>query len=253
MIANYHTHTARCGHATGTEEEYIKAAIGSGIKILGFSDHVPYPFDDGFVSTVRMRVDQTEDYVNTLVSLREKYKDKIKIYIGYETEYFRNLFSACLDNLLKYELDYLILGQHYRESESLYPYNGSPTEDIDDVKIYVSECIEALETGKFLYIAHPDLINYVGSKTSEYKTCMNELCVAAKSLDIPLEWNILGMKGNRNYPSDTFFELAAKNDNKIILGVDAHSADALSDTASFEEAKRRVNAFGLSITDSLDL
>ena len=27
MKANYHTHTARCGHATGTDEDYVLAAI----------------------------------------------------------------------------------------------------------------------------------------------------------------------------------------------------------------------------------
>ena len=41
MTENYHTHTARCRHATGTEEEYVLAAIDRGLKILGFSDHTP--------------------------------------------------------------------------------------------------------------------------------------------------------------------------------------------------------------------
>ena len=44
MFANYHTHTARCNHASGTEREYVEAAIKSGLKILGFADHTPYPF-----------------------------------------------------------------------------------------------------------------------------------------------------------------------------------------------------------------
>ena len=30
--ANYHTHTARCGHAIGTDEEYVQAAIQAGLK-----------------------------------------------------------------------------------------------------------------------------------------------------------------------------------------------------------------------------
>ena len=39
MLANYHTHTSRCRHATGTDEEYIQKAIAEGVKILGFSDN----------------------------------------------------------------------------------------------------------------------------------------------------------------------------------------------------------------------
>ncbi len=41
--ANYHTHTARCGHAIGTDEEYVQTAIQAGLKTLGFSDHAAYP------------------------------------------------------------------------------------------------------------------------------------------------------------------------------------------------------------------
>lgn len=32
---NYHTHTYRCGHANGNEEEMIQAAINMGIEDLG--------------------------------------------------------------------------------------------------------------------------------------------------------------------------------------------------------------------------
>ena len=39
MLANYHTHTPRCGHAIGSERQYIERAIEEGFKVLGFSDH----------------------------------------------------------------------------------------------------------------------------------------------------------------------------------------------------------------------
>lgn len=47
MIANYHTHTWRCGHAFGDEREYVENAIVGGLKILGFSDHTPMPYEVG--------------------------------------------------------------------------------------------------------------------------------------------------------------------------------------------------------------
>ena len=34
MKANLHTHTFRCGHAVGTEEEYVRAAIAAGVKAI---------------------------------------------------------------------------------------------------------------------------------------------------------------------------------------------------------------------------
>ena len=49
-LANYHTHTWRCQHARGTEEEYVKAAIKQGFGVLGFSDHTPWPYESDFIS-----------------------------------------------------------------------------------------------------------------------------------------------------------------------------------------------------------
>ena len=40
---NIHTHTTRCGHATGLDIQYIQSAIEAGFTMLGFSEHLPYP------------------------------------------------------------------------------------------------------------------------------------------------------------------------------------------------------------------
>ncbi|MFV0479993.1 MAG: PHP domain-containing protein [Anaerorhabdus sp.] len=39
---NFHTHTYRCKHAIGRDEEYVIEAIKAGVKVLGFSDHMPF-------------------------------------------------------------------------------------------------------------------------------------------------------------------------------------------------------------------
>ena len=38
---NYHMHTYRCMHASGTDEEYVLSAIKNGYEEIGFSDHSP--------------------------------------------------------------------------------------------------------------------------------------------------------------------------------------------------------------------
>lgn len=42
MRTNYHTHTTRCLHATGSDEEFVLSAIKGGYQELGFSDHTPW-------------------------------------------------------------------------------------------------------------------------------------------------------------------------------------------------------------------
>ena len=43
MKYNYHTHTKRCGHAFGEDEEYVLEAINQGYEVLGFSEHAMFP------------------------------------------------------------------------------------------------------------------------------------------------------------------------------------------------------------------
>ena len=82
MLANYHTHTYRCNHAKGEDREYVEAAIRAGIKVLGFSDHCPWIFDDGYVSSIRMLPQSVDDYFDSIQKLKQEYSNDITIYIG---------------------------------------------------------------------------------------------------------------------------------------------------------------------------
>ena len=63
LLYNYHTHTYRCGHASGKEEDYVLAAIKLGIKRLGFSDHIILP--QGYEQPgTRGSYDVLDDYLN---------------------------------------------------------------------------------------------------------------------------------------------------------------------------------------------
>ena len=82
-LANYHTHTTRCHHAEGTEEEYIQTALHGGYHVLGFSDHTPWCYrTPGFTSRIRMLPKELDGYVQTLQALKEKYKDQLRLHIG---------------------------------------------------------------------------------------------------------------------------------------------------------------------------
>ncbi len=42
-MIDLHVHTARCGHAEGTPDEYVAAAAAAGIETIAFCDHLPLP------------------------------------------------------------------------------------------------------------------------------------------------------------------------------------------------------------------
>lgn len=252
MTANYHTHTTRCQHAVGTEKEYVEEAIKGGLKVLGFSDHVPYPFPSGYISHIRMRVDETKDYVSVTEKLREEYKNQITILTGYETEYFPKYFDACMENLNTFGYDYMILSQHHVEDEVNGVYTGNRTSEKRVLHRYAELLIKGMETGLFAYIGHPDLIDFVGDK-DEYYAVMKEICTAAKELSLPLEYNIEGKRLQRNYPNDTFFEIAAEVGNPIIIGIDAHRPQSLSDRKAVEAAEQYLKEREFEIVENIRL
>lgn len=252
MIANYHTHTVRCNHASGTEEEYILNAIERGIKILGFSDHTPYFFEGDYYSYFRMRPYLLDDYVNTINALKEKYKDKIEIHLGVEVEYYPTPFNRLLDLLRSKGVEYMLLGQHFVGDEAGEPYCGRENDSDENLKRYVDQTIEGMETGLFTYLAHPDLLWYTGDEET-YTREMSRLCAAAKRLDMPLEINLLGLSTGRNYPNEKFWEVAAKYGCKAILGCDAHSPESLSDLQIEKKARELAQKVGIEIIDTVQL
>lgn len=234
MYANYHTHTYRCNHATGTPREYVEQAIKNGLTVLGFSDHNPCPFSNGHKSAHRMDTSEAADYVKEILALKEEYKGRLDIYIGYETEYYPKEFKATIEFMTQYPCDYLILGQHFLKNEYDGIYTGACCTEADLTE-YVNQVIEGLQTGVFSYLAHPDVVNY-RKDADFYEKEMTRLCEAAKQSDIPLEFNQLGFGEGRHYPYKPFWEIAARVGNKVVIGSDAHRAVDVAEPILYQKA-----------------
>ena len=223
---NWHTHTSRCGHATGKDEEYVLAAIQAGIKKLGFSDHAPYP--NAYVPGVRMSYEQYPDYVLSIKNLQEKYKDQIEIYLGLEVEYY----EEHLESLLKYrkELDYLIIGQHgfTHKNEDAYFIDNEK-----DLKKYCDLICKGCESGLVDYIAHPDVCLWSYPRIDEYVIeVANKIADTAYKYQIPVELNCgSGVRrgktiyedGERySYPNKDFFKIFKDKGCEVVVGLDIH-------------------------------
>ena len=250
MFANYHTHTSRCGHAMGSDREFVEHAIKAGIKVLGFADHCPWVFDDGYVSDIRMTPDEVEGYFRSITDLKREYADDITIYAGFEAEYIPQLIEAQDRLLADYPLDYMIMGQHFNDPETCHVYMGAPVYEESILIQYVDRIIEGMESGRYRYIAHPDLIRYMGSN-EEYEKHMRRLCIYLKSRDIPVEINLLGMSGGRHYPSDRFFRIAQETGNRAIIGVDAHIPDSLCDLEAINKGRDFAERYSLEVIETL--
>lgn len=258
MIANYHMHTYRCHHASGTEREYIERAIEGGLTEIGFSDHAPSPFPEGRESSFRVPVAEAEEYVSTLRALREEYKDKIKIHIGFEMEYYPLYFEGMLSFVKSVGAEYLILGQHFIGNEhptETQPYgnhshSGGKTEE--NLCEYADCVIAAIKSGAFSYIAHPDMFTY-DMDSPEYDREMRRVCKAAKEYGIPLEINCLGIRDSRSYPDERFWKIAGSEGCTAIIGFDSHNPQSAYDGESIPKAMKIAKTYGLTVVERLDL
>lgn len=252
MIANYHTHTPRCKHAVGSEEAYIRCAIQAGFQTLGFADHTPYPFPAGYVSTFRMGVHELEEYCLIVRRLRQEYASQLQILLGVEAEYYPKYFPQLMDLLRDNGVQYMILGQHMIGNEMDEPYCGIPDGDVRKLERYCDQSIEAMETGLFTYFAHPDLFHFVGDKKA-YQTQMRRICQAANSCRMPLELNLLGMRNRRHYPNPDFWEMAAEENCRVIMGMDAHEPQFLLDEVIRQRGLEFLAGYGLTPMDTVSL
>ncbi|GHU70941.1 histidinol-phosphatase [Clostridia bacterium] len=259
---NYHTHTSRCHHAVGTNADYVAAAVENGYTTLGFSDHCPWPFTDWFHMPVRMLWNELPEYIASVRELGELNKDKIEILCGLECEFFPNHTDALKE--LRSQVDYLILGQHYDTTAPNEVYFGDRIKTPPPLK-YLELCVDGMATGHFACLAHPDMFLLPYSEfTPELAWICRELCRAARSFNIPIEYNLYGVRKlvrpephisvhSLGYPNLEFWRIAAEEGAAAIIGVDAHDPKALRDPELVLQASMFLDALGVRRVERLEI
>ncbi len=260
MKANYHTHHYLCNHAKGNTEDYVKEAIKIGLKELGMSDHAPNSriADRG----VRMKPSDFTTYLEDIEAAQEKYKGKIKILKGVEVEYFYD--HEQYYEFLREKVDYLIHGQHYISMKKGMNdlISGFGLKTVDQINRYASYLEDAIESGYFDIMAHPDLYLNSYQEFDKYaEDVAHRICKSAKKNNIILEYNANGYRrGGRitengfspNYPRLEFWKIVKQHDCKTIFGSDAHSPDFLyNDTV--REAEEVYKNLGLDVVEFLNI
>lgn len=257
MLKNYHSHTYRCGHAWGTDDEFVQAAIRAGYSVLGFSEHAPWPFKDGYQeidSCQRIKMEELDGFIADMQVLKEKYKDQIQIKIALECEYFPQYFDWL--KTVKDRFDYLLLGVHCADHDEHLTHYYARSTEAKQVQEYLRCTLAGMESGLFAYLAHPDLClaNYP-VYDDVCKDMVHTICRKAKELDMPLEYNLYGvdkqLRGRHTglcYPCKLFWEAAADHGCKAIIGVDAHKPEHFN-RQRFLDAQDYLNTLGIHLID----
>src|SRR5260221_1216808 len=110
ITLDYHTHHARCGHAQGQIEDYIKAALSKGLTEIGISDHSPLYYLDGNDPQPQsaMAKNELDGYVEEVLKLKAKYAGQIMVRLGIESDYLEGMEDFYAAIFAKYPFDYVI-------------------------------------------------------------------------------------------------------------------------------------------------
>ena len=257
-LANYHTHTKRCGHAQGSDEQYVKAAIDAKLEVLGFSDHMPVP--DNILTYSRMRPEEVAEYLTAINDLKEKYADKIKILSGFECEWLPGEPEFIYD--LRKQSDFIIFGNHERLiPNALYDYTYYCSDD-QDIEAYCQETKAALSTGWYSCFAHPEYFMLGRRSFSEKcRWAANYLAEVCCEYDVPMEINLKGWEKPHlidgiqqpAYPFKEFWQEVAKYPTKAIFGTDAHRPSEVFRFDQIEAVLAYLDCPSLNIIEELEL
>jgi histidinol-phosphatase (PHP family) len=230
--SNWHTHTARCKHASGTVADYCSAAAACGLINLGLSDHTP--FEDERWPSVRMAMVELPAYRAEIEAARPLFPG-LHLWAGLECEFRKELDGFYRDVLLhQFRMDYLVGAVHW------FPFNGNwvsleepiVRNDRKALAAYVSHIIDCMKSGLFMFMAHPDAFaGFYVSWDSEAEAACRDILEAARDLGVPLEINAFGLRkplietpqgARRRYPWEPFWELAGEYGIAAVVNSDAH-------------------------------
>ena len=234
---NYHTHTSRCGHAIGSDEEYVISAIKAGYQTLGFSDHVMIP-----------DLNRNYDYFDSLALLKEKYKDQIDIKIALEVEWFDAYIDFYRKLKKEKSVDYLIFGNHSYMDSSCKARKDEQMifiESFDDDTYFDKyyECLSnAVKSGLFKYIAHPDcFLKGYGKWDDKTIAFTHKIAKLLQDYNMYAELSASGVRSRKYfeyngkqyapYPFKEFYKILSEYNITFVLGCDSHSPSQLDDDA----------------------
>lgn len=237
MFIDYHTHHARCGHASGQLEEYVQRGVEIGLQQLGLSDHMPLLHVDpaAYYSGMAMPMDELPRYVEECLYLKDKYKDQIDIRIGLEGDYIEGYEREIEAIVRAYPWDYVIGSVHFlgewdiSDSRQLHGWEGKRVADV--YRQYYDALQKAAKTGFYSYIGHFDVIKRFGYKPEEDMAETERATVdviAACGMAIELNASGLRMPCGEMFPSRRILSYCLERGVPLTVGSDAHQPAKLA-------------------------
>lgn len=225
-LPDYHTHTARCGHAVGSAADYVEAARSLGLSGIGISDHLPLLHTTD--PAVTMGLDELPAYVAEVQEQKARYPGYV--YLGIEADYCRETIQDVVELLRTYPFDYVIGSVHFLDGWGFDdPSRVIEFEkrDVDEIyRAYYARLEEAAGQGVFTILGHLDLVKKFGHRpVASLEPEIERVALQMARRGVVAEINTSGLHKPvaEIYPSAQVLAILQKSGVAVTFGSDAHA------------------------------
>lgn len=235
-VPDYHMHTPRCNHASGSIIDYAEAALHHGLHEIGISDHSPMPH--GFDAEWRMDRCELDNYLEEVYQVQAIMRPRgLTVRCGLEADYHPSAVDYIQSLLAYHDWDYVIGSVHFIDNwgfDNPDEQDGWGRWDLTEAWCaYFDAVAESASVGLFDIIGHPDLLKKYGHcqpDDSAVHAAEDRMLQAVKSADITLEISAAGLRKPvaEIYPRSLMVGKAAKLKIPFAYGSDAHAPQDVS-------------------------
>ncbi|MFZ5775867.1 MAG: histidinol-phosphatase [Thermodesulfobacteriota bacterium] len=229
-----HVHTRYCGHAQGEMEEYVRAAIGMGLREIVFLEHLECGIS--YFESTWLTDDDFDAYHREGERLRRLYGERIRIGLGVEVGFNPEAVPEILARLSRHAWDRIGVSYHYYGIDGRH-YNVVSRRQ-QNLEALASHGIERVSTGYLAgllaavrqlpatVVCHLDAVlrHLPGfSLAAAQGGQISELLQAMRQKGVALEVNTSGFSHRGEpYPRREVIREAVSLGIPLVAGSDAH-------------------------------
>lgn len=248
-MIDYHLHTSRCCHASGTPEEYLREAERKGLHEIGFADHFPLGLLDYQPRVqVTMVPGELEEYIKQVSTLKTL-SNRVTVRLGIEIDYIPGTEEKLAGLLKGSVFDYVIGSIHFIDGwDFTHPVYAEKYREKDLDALYGSyfDLVDrACRSGLFDIIGHIDVVKKFGYRPEgdlEYR--WRNVARTLRETGTCLELNTAGRDApvGEFYPGRRLLEIGLEEGIPVTLGSDAHKPEQVG--RYFPEAVNLLQVIG---------
>jgi histidinol-phosphatase (PHP family) len=250
-MIDYHLHTSRCCHATGSMEEYLAEAEVKQLQEIGFADHFPLGLLDYSPRVqVTMHPGELEEYIKQVEGLKEN-TNGLVVKAGIEVDYLPGTEEKLASLLGQYRFDYVIGSIHFMDDwDFTHPVYADDYKNKDILSLYsryFALIKDLCSCGLFDIVGHIDVIKKFGySPDVDLEPFWFEIAKILAKTETCFELNTAGRDApvGEFYPGSRFLEICFQEGVAVTIGSDAHSPEQVG--RYFPEAIRVLRQAGFS-------